>query len=428
MPYYKFNSNDVYINTLKTYPSVKFLIYSGSSFYNNTPNISGAWSNPIRLTDGGNISLYELNVDRNYVASSTRLIGPAGPPDTTTPDKGLIYPWVVKNGTRIGFRTTSNASFNALGYGDVMLGSYPLTSSIDKELYFANTKRYNSAPVTEGGYVSHLLALKNTINSYRYLNPKMAYSSSQTDTPGIDLSSVPAGLISIPTIFYGSQIKKGTIDLKYYYTGSLIARARDTNRDGLLYEVTGEGAAARTGSCIGLALYNEGFIILTGSYDLGSPSPTDYYYRTAGVNIADNAKWIYFGQPVSRSSGGPILAPLSSFIMEMSGTSTTQTLTMFATAPKGALNQSNNPTFKTYSSGTFAMSSSKAYLENKNIRIKNVVSSSYNDPTGSFEKTTYISKIGVYDQERNLIGIAKVAMPVRKTVERDFTFKIKTDL
>ena len=112
----------------------------------------------------------------------------------------------------------------------------------------------------------------------------------------------------------------------------------------------------------------------------------------------------------------------------MSGTNTTQTLTMFATAPKGALNQSNNPTFKMYSTGKFASSGSKAYLENANIRIKNVVSSSYNDPTGSFEKTTYISKIGVYDQERNLIGIAKVAMPVRKTVERDFTFKIKTDL
>ena len=60
--------------------------------------------------------------------------------------------------------------------------------------------------------------------------------------------------------------------------------------------------------------------------------------------------------------------------------------------------------------------------------IKNIVSSSYPDPTGSFEKTTYISKIGIYDEDKNLIGIAKVATPVKKTVERDFTFKIKLDI
>tara|TARA_R110000796_G_scaffold185805_1_gene302659 strand:- start:830 stop:1135 length:306 start_codon:yes stop_codon:yes gene_type:complete len=101
---------------------------------------------------------------------------------------------------------------------------------------------------------------------------------------------------------------------------------------------------------------------------------------------------------------------------------------MFATAPKGELNQSNNPTFVEYSTGNFAASSSKAYFENEKRVIKNVVSSSYPDPTGSFEKTTYISKIGIYDENKNLIGIAKVATPVKKTVERDFTFKIKVDI
>ena len=68
------------------------------------------------------------------------------------------------------------------------------------------------------------------------------------------------------------------------------------------------------------------------------------------------------------------------------------------------------------------------YIESDTIEVKNIVSSSYPDPTGSFEKTTYISKIGIYDDDKNLIGIAKVATPVRKTVERDFTFKIKLDI
>ena len=71
MPYYKFSPNDVYVNTLRTYPTVKFLIYSGSAYHNNRPNLAGAHSDPILRTNAGNISLYELNVDRQLVASST---------------------------------------------------------------------------------------------------------------------------------------------------------------------------------------------------------------------------------------------------------------------------------------------------------------------------------------------------------------------
>jgi hypothetical protein len=101
---------------------------------------------------------------------------------------------------------------------------------------------------------------------------------------------------------------------------------------------------------------------------------------------------------------------------------------MFASARKGQLNQSSNPTFLEYSANNYAATGSKAYIENDKMQIKNVVSSSYPDPTGSFEKTTYISKVGVYDESKNLILIAKVATPVKKTVERDFTFKIKLDI
>jgi len=432
MPYYKFKRSDTYVNTLKTYPSVKFLIYSGSAYYNNLPNISGAWSNPVRHTNAGNVSLYELNVDRQYMASSTRLVGPSGPAGTTTPDKGLIYGWVTKNGSRIGFRSTAAPAFNALNYGDVIFSNYPLTSSITKELYLASTKRYNPLPATQGGFVSHLRALKNTIDSYAYLSPNYTYAGSSS-TRGQwtrDLENVEVGLVSVPTIFYGSKIKPGTIDLKFYYTGSLIARAQDTKRNGMLYATSGN----RSGSIIGLALYGQGFLVLTASYGLGYASNQDVY-RRIGTTLApaERPRWTYFGQSISGSNPAGsdrtvVWAPLSSFLMEMSGTSTTQTLTMFATAPKNSLNQSNNPTFKSYTTKNFAVTGSKIYQESDNISIKNVVSSAYNNPTGSFEKTTYISKVGIYDEERNLIGIAKLAMPVRKTAARDFTIKIKTDI
>lgn len=402
MAYYKFNRNDIFRNTLKTHPSVKFTVYNGTAYYNNTPNISGAFADPIRLTDGGNVSLYELNVDR--VSSSTgRFIGPRSvTADQETADNGLIYSFVVKNGSRIDFRTSTEASFNTSNYGDIISSSYPYTSSISKEYYAAGTTRSGSS------YVSHLYALKNTINHYQYVNPLFQYSSSVRN-----FNSTPVGLVNIPTIFYGSQIKKGSINLRYYITGTLAAQAKDINRDGSIYSIYG----ADSGSVIGLALYNEGFLILTGTTDLG-PS-TDTY-----LPGADNPKWVYFAQSIS----GSITAPDSSYIMELSGTSYNNTLTLMATAPKGQLNQSNNPTFTQYSTGSFAATGSKSYQEGTKRLIKNVVSSAYVDPTGSFQKTTYISKLGVYDDDMNLIAIAKLATPVKKTVERDFTFKIKLDI
>ena len=102
---------------------------------------------------------------------------------------------------------------------------------------------------------------------------------------------------------------------------------------------------------------------------------------------------------------------------------------MLAHAPRGELNHSNNPTYAKYNSNrVYATTSSLDYVEPEGATIKNVVSSSYQDHTASFEKHTYISKIGVYDRDRNLIGIAKLATPVKKTENREFTFKLKLDI
>jgi len=101
---------------------------------------------------------------------------------------------------------------------------------------------------------------------------------------------------------------------------------------------------------------------------------------------------------------------------------------MLAHAEKGKLNHSSNPTYKLYGQDTTPKTGSFGYMENSNIVIKNVASSSYADPTGSFQKTTYISSIGIYDEDKNLIGVAKVATPVKKTENREFTFKLKLDI
>ena len=100
---------------------------------------------------------------------------------------------------------------------------------------------------------------------------------------------------------------------------------------------------------------------------------------------------------------------------------------MLAHAPVAELNYSTNPTYIEHGQNIVPLTSSKNYVENKELNIKNTVSSPYSDPTGSFKKQTFISKIGIYDENKNLVGIAKVAKPVKKTEERNFTFKLKLD-
>ncbi len=58
--------------------------------------------------------------------------------------------------------------------------------------------------------------------------------------------------------------------------------------------------------------------------------------------------------------------------------------------------------------------------------IANIVSGSF--VSASFEKTTYISKVHIYDEDGNLIGITSLAKPVKKTLTDEFTFKMKLDL
>jgi len=58
--------------------------------------------------------------------------------------------------------------------------------------------------------------------------------------------------------------------------------------------------------------------------------------------------------------------------------------------------------------------------------LANVVSASY--ISASFEKTTYISKVHIYDEDGNLIAITSMSKPLKKTINDEFTFKMKLDL
>jgi hypothetical protein len=388
MPYKKFEQNDRFNNVVRTYPKVKFDIYDSKLYYQNRSQISGAFTGSTPNVDTGFISLYELNVDRN---------------ETQT---GLIYPFVTKQGTLSSFKTISTSEFNNdFVYGATLTGSYPLSSSISRE-YFPS------------GFIfrPHVQALKNTLNFYTNLSKHYSYSSSLGDKATQELN-----LISIPSIFYGSSIKKGSVDLKFYISGSLIGRLQDHNQNGELIQV-GPSGSNGSGSVAGVVLYNEGFILLTGSWGLEDGIARNYL---DDITNLQTSSWLNYA--AGANDGLPSgLIPSSSYGAEFNGTNHIPTLTLLAHANRGEFNHSNNPTYVAYNASSAYQTSSFSVTEPPRT-IKNVVSSSYSDTTGSFEKTTYITKVGIYDENKNLIGIASVAKPVKKVADRNYTFKLKID-
>jgi len=403
MAFYKFGPKDILRNRIKVYPKNTFFVHGGNIYYNNRNNISGAYVDNVGHMATGHISLYEMNIDRDFSKHTYD-------PDTNAGVKSKIFPFITKDSSLNSFSTTSTNSFNQFKYGDIITGSYPMSSSIARSSSIASAPR------------GKINALKNTLNYYTLVSPRYAYSSSFHG----DKATQALTLISIPSIFYGSSIKKNSVKLNFYVSGTLVAACEDVNRNGELIQTSGTVYAQTngTGSVAGMVLYNEGFIVLTGSWDLTEAS------HDWGPGGARKGNWLDFALGANDGQDVSDQTPSASFSLEFDGTDYINTITMMADAPMGDLNFSPNPTFSSYqqTASIMQISSSAGYFQNNEIPLKNTISSSFYDRDVNLKRQTFISKIGIYDENKNLIAVANLSKPIKKLEDRDFTFKLKLDI
>ena len=250
----------------------------------------------------------------------------------------------------------------------------------------------------------------------------------------------PVNMICVPGIFYGSEIKKGTVKLDYYVHGSVVATAEDKFSNGKL--ICTEGPVSVKDTQIGNILYNQGIIAMTSSESLVAGHSNsaintfvDNYFST---DTTTPPSWLNFGtgiaEPENSSSGlttGSLTAK-SACSVSFKGTNKVPTLTMFAFSEKGEHNFSHNPTFlENDLQGTdhlldrYILTTSS--FQESETKIKKINKSKYQDAQEDFQNVTYISKVGIYDENKNLIAIATLANPAKKTDKRDFMIKMKID-
>jgi hypothetical protein len=362
MSIFKFDEQDIIKNTIRTRPHSSFFIYDGT-------------------------------VQHNHVFPSSSL---------------PTYSFITKAGTRESFKTISTSEFNNdFIFGDTLTGSSItfFSSSLERTKFDSLTR-------------DKIKSLRTTYDYYKNISPDYAYSSSLGNK-----ATQTVNLIEIPSIFYGTRIQKKTVELKFFVTGTLVGHLHDQNGDGNLIQIAPQGSVG-SGSVAGVVLYREGFISLTGSWEL---TEEDFNFNNGGGNVG--GQWIHFGGGIEADFGSGVI-PSASFSLEFSGTQKTQNITMFCHASEGELNYSNNPTFIEFGQKDISSSYSNKYQykQKEDMLVKNITQNGYLDPTGSFEKITYITKINLYDEDMNIIGVAKLAKPIKKKEERGYTFKIGLDI
>ena len=267
-----FRNDDIFINRIKTHPELDFFIYNSEVFLNNSPNISGSNSDTYRNVPAGNISLLELNINRK---------------------NNFIYPF-VQDGFNEEFKTVLHGNFGSQTQGNQInyTSSYPLSASIYRNYITASTFKDNHGQAIT----------RNLKGATLYNIGRQKYSVLSKRFTHAPLTSSALNIINIPSIFYGSSIKKGTITLKYYITGTLIASAIDDHRNGELISDFGSSS----GSVVGLVYYDEGVMAFPAGAPVLDGKFTSGYFTApsldSGNNIiydgggsAANANWIYFG-------------------------------------------------------------------------------------------------------------------------------------
>ena len=438
---FKFEDDDLFVNRLKTYPEYNVLIYQGVQYTNN-------FEPTVQSNGLGGLTVFDINANRGSGSNFVK-------PQITSSArrdifKSQLYNPLVQSISSPGETYNIRAYYNRLSDneleevyptdGTVLTSSYAKTSQIKRRKTKVEKILHNYWNLETGQLATGIAtnsfnvtasALKNVAKKYTILSDHFIFESSSVRSRDLLQSNI--NFIFIPQIYYGSGIKKGSVSLKYFITGSKIAECNDQYQNGILTEVTGTAV----GQVVGIVLYDEGVIMLTASHDLeptpaGLPtdSPTRGGILYDGTATAISSSWLYYGTTLHDGTASIAASQdtlsSASYGLDFKGISYVNTMTMMAHAKKGHLNHSNNPTYRDLSDVKNSETNSEYIFSEGDSDIKNIVSASFT--SASFEKTTYISKINLYDENENLIGVASLATPVKKTIDREYLFKLKLDI
>jgi len=412
--YFKFKDNDIYRQTIIAYPAFKFTYVKS-----NEDSQFKIYLNDVQSGSGKALALdaqmkTEINVN--------------------TTGSELIYPFIDKTSGQYWTSNVNSSSFNLIPFGASITGTYMVKPTL---------------------YLDFISSTTNSI----YKSLVNIWESQKTLSSEFEYENFPSGaaIHIFPREYYGTGFRKGSVKATvvslytdtgkgdYFpdYLNTFIAQ--DIYKDGILRVVEDSFPDKTVSDCnigriVGYVLYDYGLILFKSAsmiyYTPYSDSTAslktkgfsgNFEWSSGSYGTSEEREyynWRWFGD--SRFCDEAINRTVAS--IEFQGINKIQNLTLMCHSPKGKLNNSTNPTFVEFSQSTrLTQSSDYSMVENSRIRIKNIVSSSYNVEE-NFDKRTILSTILVMDENKKVLGIAKVANPIVKKESSDNTFKISLDL
>lgn len=181
-------------------------------------------------------------------------------------------------------------------------------------------------------------------------------------------------VVTVPEIYYDNSILTGSLTASDVDADGATRTLYDNGRGGL-------HSGTLTGTIVGNIFYNEGLIVMKGQ-GLNVESPNSDFGEVSSTNF----KWKVQFKGVHK-------IPVKIFRCH---------------APAGELNASTNTTFYKILTGSD--------VEHRNQ--KQMVLS---------ESLTYVTAIGLYNEDYELVALAKLAQPIKKELNKNYLYSIRMD-
>jgi|TARA_R110000787_G_scaffold55490_1_gene128163 hypothetical protein len=253
-------------------------------------------------------------------------------------------------------------------------------------------------------------------NYYNY-DQTTLWPSRNFPIPSPTTSSVPIGVISIPSKLWGDYIQPNS-----FYMKGLSGSIRDDGEGRLLYLSTASGATYDYMS--GNIIYDHGIITIFDSHlpgaipDPGGGGDSDFYgnaiYGTS-VYGGDNSNFVDTDTFINSFIDNADLT------MSFSSSLTIYETQYKATINENEFNYSLNPSSITGSGIPTVFSGSEILWENTAS-----IGTQLNTLTGSYF-SPYITTVGLYDEDFQLLAVGKLAKPLQSSLTTDTTILINID-
>ena len=252
--------------------------------------------------------------------------------------------------------------------------------------------------------------VQNT-NYYDYPQTSL-WPSKNFPTPSPTTASVPIGVISIPSKLWGDYIQPNSFLLEGP-TGSI----KDDGEGRLLYKTTASNANYHY--MAGNIIYEHGIVTLFDSHLVDADGIEGEFYGTAVYGVSK-----YGVSPVASTDTEEWINAWiisNNVTMSFSSSYTLYETQYKATISENEFNYTLNPSSITGSQIPTVFPSSSINWENtasSGVRLSTI--------TGSYF-SPYITTVGLYDEDFQLLAIGKLAKPIQSSQTTDTTILVNID-